>query len=58
MPTAKSDAFVLKFKSDSLLTVSRERFDAITERLGLNQTNTIHLALSLPQLNLSIIIAC
>ena len=46
MPTAKSDAFVLKFKPDSLLTVSRERFDAITERLGLNQTNTIHLALS------------
>lgn len=46
MPVAKSDTFVLKFKSDSLLTVSRKRFDAITDRLGLNQTNTIHLALS------------
>jgi hypothetical protein len=46
MPAVKSDAFVLKFKADSLLTVSRERFDKITERLGLNQTNTIHLALS------------
>ncbi len=46
MPAVKSDTFVLKFKPDSLLTVSRKRFDAITDRLGLNQTNTIHLALS------------
>ncbi len=44
--TAKSQALLLNFKSDTLTGVSRNTLRALAKKLGFSETQTIHFALA------------
>jgi hypothetical protein len=45
-PRVKPDVLYVKFKPDSVLTVSRQRFDVLTQHFGQDATFVAHYALA------------
>jgi hypothetical protein len=45
-PRAKPDVLYVKFKTDSVLTISRQRFDVLTDHFGQDATFVAHYALA------------
>lgn len=44
--TAKNQALLLNFKSDTLTGISRDTLRALAKKLGFSETQTIHFALA------------
>jgi hypothetical protein len=42
----KNQTFLLKFKNDTVTTVSRKTVDALSDVLGMDVTQTVHIALA------------